>query len=319
MIPFKRLNFTGAREEIIKLLESGYIGLGDKVFEFEQELAKYIGSKYVIATDSCTSALFICLKYKQEYKRISIPSMTVPLVANAIIESGNLLSFNDNIEWVGNSYLLIYTNIVDSAHQLEKNMFSKIPEEFNLCFSFYPTKIIGSADGGAIATNDKEFAEWARSVITYGRNQKQEYQNSWEYDTERLGYKRHYTNLQAVICLEQLRRLDETNELRKQVRDKYNDAFGRKNTSLYLYRINVKKRNEFIKQMANEGIECGVHFKPLHQMNAFKHIKFKSDSYSKLVNMAYDETVSIPFYESLNEKEQDLIIKKVLDWKRNTE
>lgn len=314
-IPFKKLNFTGAREIINKLLESGYIGLGEKVFEFEEELAKYLGYKYVIATDSCTSALFICLKYFHNKEIIQIPSMMVPLVANAISESGNHIEFNSDIAWVGSSYTFINTNIVDSAHQLEKNMCNLYPPEINLCFSFYPTKPIGSADGGAIATNDKDFAEWARSMITYGRNQTQKYQNSWDYDTKRIGYKRHWTNLQAVIALEQLKRLDETNELRNRVRNKYNDAFNLSNRSLYLYRINVNRRNDFIKYMAEDGIECGVHFKPLHQMKAYSHIPFEGEVMGK-VDLAYEKTVSLPFYESLTEQEQDLIIYKVKKWGR---
>lgn len=317
MIPFKRLNFSGAKEEINKLLESGFIGLGNKVFEFEQKLAEYLDCKYVIATDSCTSALFICLKYENP-TTVVIPSMTVPLVANAVLEAGCELKFNDNIGWVGSAYNLWNTNIYDSAHQLERNMMSKTitNDKIKYCFSFYPTKIIGSADGGAIATNDIDFAEWARSVITYGRNQTQKYKNSWEYDTERLGYKRHYTNLQAAICIEQLDRLDETNKKRKFIRDKFNDAFGLKNKSLYLYRINIYKddaerRNRFIKNMAVDGIECGVHFKPLHLMNAFKFVYFIEASRPYEVVREYNETVSLPIYDNLTEAEQDLIIKKV--------
>ena len=61
-IPFKRINLGSAYEGVKPLFESGFIGLGEKVFEFERELAKYVGAKYCLATDSCTSALFLCLK-----------------------------------------------------------------------------------------------------------------------------------------------------------------------------------------------------------------------------------------------------------------
>ena len=116
-IPFKRLNFSNAEEEIRKLLQSGWIGLGPKVFELEEEFAKYVGSRYAIATDSCTSALFISLKYfaadiEREWP-ITIPSMTVPLVGNAVIEAGYELYFNDDIGWVGNAYTLVGSNIID--------------------------------------------------------------------------------------------------------------------------------------------------------------------------------------------------------------
>ena len=115
--------------------------------------------------------------------------------------------------------------------------------------------------------------------------------------------------------MEQLRRLDETNELRRSIRNKFNDAFELQNDSLYLYRLNVKHRNQFIEFMADDGIECGVHFKPLHQMQAFREFEFEPESDHKIVDMAYDQTVSIPFYETLTEAEQDLIINKVKEWR----
>lgn len=312
-IPFKKLDFSIAEKEVNKLLASGFIGLGDKVFEFERELANYLGVKEVIATDSCTSALFISMKYENP-KEVTIPAITVPLVADAVIEAGAILKFNGETQWVGSAYKLGGTDIIDSAHQLERDLCkSKISIDEKVCFSFYPTKPIGSADGGAIATNDVEFAKWARQIITYGRNQSQKYQNSWEFDVNMVGYKRHYTNLQAAICLEQLKRLDYINDKRRQVLKRFNQAFGLDNESLYLYRIEVKNRDKFIEYMASHGIECGVHFKPLYMMSAFQNIYIDAGSRA-LVNAHYEKTVSLPFYAELTVEEQDYIIKKVKEY-----
>src|SRR3989344_9500183 len=204
MIPFKKINLGQAYKDLKPLFKSGLIGLGNTVFEFEKELADYVGSKYVIALDSCTSALFLSLLYEAErgLTEVSIPSMTVPLVANACLEAGLKIKFNDHTDWVGSAYDIIGSNIVDSAHQLDRGQYKFFMGK-KLCFSFYPTKTIGSADGGAIATDDEDFANWVRSVSTYGRDQKSERGNSWDYDVQMFGYKRHYTNLQAAICLEQ--------------------------------------------------------------------------------------------------------------------
>jgi dTDP-4-amino-4,6-dideoxygalactose transaminase len=312
MIPFKRVNLGNAYEEVKPLFESGFIGLGKEVFKFEQELAKYVGAKYVIATDSCTSALFLSLKYENKSGKgnVSIPSMTVPLVANACFEAGLTISFNAETNWVGSAYQIIGSDVVDSAHELRRGQY----RGGKMCFSFYPTKPIGSADGGAIATDNKEFANWARSISTYGRNQKAKYGNSWDYDVEMVGYKRHYTNLQAAICIEQLNRLDSTNGKRRKIREAYNNAFGYKNISDYLYRINIENRDGFIAYMAEKEIECGVHFKPLHLMTPFKNIPMTEEDKNK-VEDAYSKTVSLPFYDLMEDSQIYEVIEAVFHFK----
>lgn len=315
IIPFKKLVYhPSAVMEVNNLLLTGMVGLGSKVFEFEKELAEYTGFKYAVALDSCTSALFLSLKWwdkNHPFTLVSIPSMTVPLVADALYEVGMLFEFDDRTDWVGSSYNILGTNVWDSAHELDRGFRKFFPEDAVVCLSFYPTKSIGSADGGAILTDDKEMADWARQISTYGRNQTQKYGNSWDYEVTMKGYKRHYTNLQAVLCLSQLRNLDEMNADRKRIVDRYNDAFGLDNTSLYLYRIDVKYRDKFIDDMKELGIECGVHFKPLHLMQAFRDIDFRDDSDVCSVEEKYKHTVSLPLFDTMTKEEVDYVIEKV--------
>src|SRR3990167_1374583 len=315
MIPFKKINLGKSYEEVKPLFESGFIGLGGVVFEFEKALAEYVGSKYVAAVDSFTSALFLSLKYEKErgLKKVSIPSMTVPLVANACLEAGVEIEFNGETEWVGSAYSLVGSNFIDSAHQLQREQYKDFKGK-KLCFSFYPTKTVGSADGGAIATDDEEFSDWTRSIATYGRNQKNKYGNSWDYDVEMVGYKRHYTNLQAAICLEQLKRLDETNERRQKIVSIYNNAFSLDNKSDYLYRINIEDRDRFIEYAKENGVECGVHFKPLHLMTPFKDVPMSRED-KKKEEEAYRTTVSLPFYDTMTDEEVKKVIETVKSFK----
>lgn len=318
MIPFKRINLGNSLERIKPLIETGMIGLGNEVFKFEKALADYVGAKHVVAVDSCTSAIFLTLKWHLRQggnRAVIIPSMTVPLVACAAIEAGMYIAFDDRTEWVGRYYTLAGTQTIDSAHELRRNQYRRMLEEegqtdlMKLCFSFYPTKTIGSADGGAIATNDDAFAEWARIISTYGRNQAKHYANSWDYDVVDVGYKRHYTNLQAAICMEQLERLDETNYARQLVVSAYNNALGYRNESDYLYRINVTDQAAFIRYMTEHGIECGVHFKPLHLMKPYRTTQTFN---AKKIEDAYAHTVSLPLYDTLTHGEIDTIIKATM-------
>lgn len=318
MIPFKRINLGNSYEKVKPLFESGMIGLGDNVFEFEQALAKYVGAKHVIALNSCTSAISLSALWaygKEGLRKVSIPSMTVPLVANALLQAGIEISFDNRTDWVGVCYDLRGSTIVDSAHELRRNCFRTHQAVVNdrklkMCFSFYPTKTIGCSDGGAIATNDDDFATWARSASVYGRNQSQKRENSWDYEVDTYGYKMNFTNLQAVIALEQLNRLDETNKRRQAVVDMYNTAFDLANHSDYLYRIKVFNRDRFIEKMLSMGVECGVHFKPLHQMTPFQNIAMLPSDRED-VDQQFSETVSLPLYDTLEMDEVIKVIKSV--------
>lgn len=320
-IPFKKINLGKAHEAVKPLFDSGYIGLGNVVFDFEKKLAEYVGSRFVVAVDSCTSALFLSAKWEKGKKRVekvSVPSMTVPLALNAMLEAGMKVQLDDRHRWIGRYYQMTGSSIFDSAHELRRNQFRLLkdhgaPDDLKLCFSFYPTKTIGSADGGAIATDDEDFARWARSAATYGRNQGTKYQNSWDYDVEMIGYKRHYTNLQAAICLEQLNRLDETNAKRQAISDKYNSAFGLKNESDYLYRMDIENRDEFIEYALERGVECGVHFKPLHKMAPFGTLPMTPQAKAEC-EKAYSQTVSLPFYDLMTEEEVQFVIETVLSF-----
>lgn len=230
-------------------------------------------------------------------------------VANACLEAGLRIKFNSQTDWVGSTHEIIGSNVIDSAHQLQKGQYKDYKGK-KLCFSFYPTKTIGSAEGGAIATDDSEFANWVRSISTYGRDQKPHQGNSWDYEVQIVGYKRHYTNLQAAICLEQLRRLDQTNAKRQRIVSIYNQALGYNNQSDYLYRINIPGRDKFIQYALENGVECGVHFKPLHLMTLFKNIPIsKKDKIN--VEKAYEMTVSLPFYDTMTDSEINKVIEVV--------
>jgi dTDP-4-amino-4,6-dideoxygalactose transaminase len=130
----------------------------DVVIKFERVIAEYVGAKYACSVNSATSAIFLSLLNKNV--TIDLPSMIPPVVANAIITSGNKINFIDDVDWVGHSYILHQFDdykVVDSAQKLEKNQFKKEcnPQDL-MIFSFYPTKPLGRLDGGMVVTDDYE-------------------------------------------------------------------------------------------------------------------------------------------------------------------
>ena len=146
----------------------------DIVTQYEKEIANYVGAKYACAVNSATNAIFLTMvmeKYMNP-RVIKIPSIIPPVVANAIITSGNKVEFTDNVEWVGDSYVLHKFRtykVVDSAQKLERNQFTKECNPNDLMmFSHYPTKPLGGADGGVIVTDDYKKYKWFKQAVLNG-------------------------------------------------------------------------------------------------------------------------------------------------------
>lgn len=279
---------------------------GSVVTQFEEEFASYIGAKYSVALNSATSAIF--LLFLNKGVNVTIPSIIPPVVANALITSGNTISFKDDIDWVGNSYVLHDFGdyrVIDSAQKVERNQYNKEKkrERDILIHSFYPTKPISSCDGGMIVSNDKEIIDEIRCLAYNGMSNEA---NNWERKISKVGYKFYMNSLQAYMAKQNLEYLEGKNNYLATIRDIYNTHFTLSNTSLHLYRILVNDNEKFIKKAKENGIVCGIHYKALH----------KNSIYSKeLLSLRYSEfeekhTVSIPFHEKLNLPE----IKKVIQF-----
>tara|TARA_Y100000034_G_scaffold134896_1_gene204713 strand:- start:870 stop:1823 length:954 start_codon:yes stop_codon:yes gene_type:complete len=271
---------------------------GDIVEEFEENFRDYVGAKYSCSLNSATNAIFLSLLNKNA--TVNVPSMIPPVVCNAILTSGNKINFNDNINWVGNSYILHDFGdykIIDSAQKVEVNQFqNEANNEDLMIFSFYPTKPIGSMDGGMIVSNDFEKIKWFKEATMNGMSYSDK---SWDRNIKFTGFKMYMNSLQCYIANENLKLLDFKKRKLKKIRDFYNKELGYNNISDHLYRINVKNNKEFVKYMGGKGISCGIHYNSLHNHNVYKTKDNcpKSEKISKT-------TVSIPFHEDLDKNGQ---------------
>jgi len=284
------------------IISSGRLSHGPWIGIFEEELAEYIGAPYVIATNSCTSALYLALKYYKPNK-VSIPSMTFGSVASAVLENGIKLEFDDRY-CVGHAYKLEGSDITDSAHEIYRDCY----RPGTMCFSFYSTKNLSGADGGAIATDDKDFYDWAQAAVNCGRDK-----IGYGYDICFPSLKYNMTNLQAGILSDRLRNLDKELEIINLIVSSYNTHLDIYNTSNHLYTIKVYDRDSFMSYMKDNGIETSVHFKPLHQMTAFNKIKVHNKS---KIDKKYEEIVSLPLHSNLSFSDVDYICDKVKKWRK---
>jgi len=156
---------------------------------FEEEVCEYTNSPYAVAVDSCTNALFLCLKYLNiEGKKIIIPKRTYLSVPMSVIHAGGIPVFKD-IEWSG-IYQLEPTNVYDAAKRFTSNMY--IPNTF-MCLSFHIKKHISIGKGGMILTDNAEAVEWFKKARYEGRSEK----NYVDDNIEMLGWNMYMTPLQA--------------------------------------------------------------------------------------------------------------------------
>ena len=172
---------------------------GSIVSDFEKEFCKYVGADYACGVNSATNAIFLSLLGKEQ--TVSIPSIIPYVVLNAITLGGNNIRFTDDVDWVGDSYILHRFEdykIIDSAQKVERDQFKKEanPEDL-MIFSFYPTKPVGSIDGGMIVSNDKSKIDWFKSAVLNGTVFSK---NNWEREILFPGWKSYLSSSQAFIA-----------------------------------------------------------------------------------------------------------------------
>ena len=282
--------------------------LHDRVVEdFEKTIANYVGAKYVCSINSATNAIFLSMLNKNV--TVDLPSMIPPVVANAIITSGNKINFVDNVEWVGDSYVLYQFDdykIVDSAQKLEENQFEKeCNSEDLMFFSFYPTKPLGGSDGGVIVTDDYEKYRWFKSAVLNGMSFAN---NNWERKISFPGYKMYMNSIQAQICLNNFKTFEEKMTSLQNLVGIYNRELGYNNSSSHLYRIEVTDNQKFINEMKENNIICGIHYSALHLNPVYNNgVVFNCPKSEK----NQSQTVSLPMNEKLNDDEILYTINKV--------
>lgn len=140
------------------------------VKQFEAEVAKYTGAPFVVAVNSCTNALFLCLAWHKFTRRlpaeIQIPKKTYVSVPMQIMLAGAKPTFRDE-KWEG-KYQLAPLPIWDCARQFHKNMYDS---GHFLCTSHHWSKILGIQQGGCILHDSKDADAWFRRARFDGRTE----------------------------------------------------------------------------------------------------------------------------------------------------
>ena len=282
---------------------------GQVVEDFENQFCEYVGAKYACSINSATNAIF--LTFLNKNLTVDVPSIIPPVVCNGLITGGNKVNFVDNVGWVGDSYILHQFKdykVIDSAQKVQRNQFAlEANDEDLMIFSFYPTKPIGSCDGGIIVSNDfekiKMFKESTLNGMTFS-------EHNWDRKIKFPGYKMYMNSIQAQIAINNLEKLDDKNDKLAEICHSYNKELNLNNTSNHLYRIQVENRTQFIQSMKSEGIQTGIHYEALHENKVY------NSDYINYLDLPFSSeegrtTVSLPFQEKMTTAQINFVIEKV--------
>ena len=176
----------------------------DVVDLFEKKMAEYAGSKYAVAVDNCTDAMFLCLKYLKADGEVILPKRTYVSVPCTVIHAGCQVKFED-IKWSG-AYQLTPYPVYDGATRMRKGMYA--PGSY-YCISFHRRKHIPIGKGGMILTDDKEAYEWFKVARYEGRHMENLYKDDY---FEVIGWNMYMPPEQAAEGLELFKDIDDHND-----------------------------------------------------------------------------------------------------------
>ena len=202
-------------------------------------------------------------------------------------------------------------------------------------FSFHAVKNFTTAEGGAVTWKDiegidnEEIYHQYQLLSLHGQSKDalaKTQLGAWEYDIVGPWFKCNMTDVTAGIGLAQMKRYRGLLARRKEIIEKYDAAFKplgievlnhytdehQSSGHLYITRvpgITLEQRHEIIVRMAEAGIACNVHYKPLPMMTAYKNMGFDIKDYPNAYKR-FENEITLPLHTKLTDEEVEYVIEK---------
>ena len=341
------------RDAIARVVDSGWFILGPEVEAFESELARAVGSRHAVSVASGTDAITLALMASGVVAgdEVVTTPLTAAFTALAISRVGASPVFADVEEatlllsplsaaarMTERSRALVPVHLygnacpIDTLSELAKEQGLALVEDacqahggtfrgkslggFGSAgaFSFYPTKNLGGiGDGGAVVTDDYEFAEKVRNGGQSSR-----------YRHEEIGFNSRLDELQAAVLRVRLRHLSVENEARRALAKLYEDGLSGTpvtpietldgcESARHLMVVRAPKRDELMAHLERRGIQTLIHYPiPVHLQPAYRN----ADSVGScpVAEEAVQSIISLPLYPSLSERSVRLVVEAVRDF-----
>jgi dTDP-4-amino-4,6-dideoxygalactose transaminase len=328
------------------VIDSGDFVLGKKVFAFESAFAEYLGVKHCVGVGSGTDALLLALAVSGvgEGDEVIIPAMSfiatlTPLIwlrAKPVIvditsdtyqidpekiESAisprtkailpvhlyGYLADMEAIKNVTNGRQIVTIEDAAQAHGSKLN--NQLGGSFGEvgAFSFYPGKNLGAyGDAGAVVVNNSEIADRLRLLRNHGQSQK--------YHHRLFGYNSRLDTIQAAVLGVKLKYIEQMNEKRRSISEKYKDKLKNLPIELpqtpmnqipnyHLFVIQTDKRDALHTYLNQRGIQSLMHYPiPLHLQESAAFLGYKIGDFPNAEKLA-KRCLSLPIFPDMTDDE----------------
>lgn len=272
------VSFDEVEKDFREVFESGIFTRGRHVEAFRNEISRFTGARHAFLTTSATTALWICLKLLKvgQGDEVIVSDFSFPATANVVEDLGarpifadvSLETFNMHpdallsligprtkavifVDALGNPTGLTEIQEICRHHKIpliedaacaigsaEKGLRCGSIADLT-CFSFHPRKLISTGEGGAIVTGNDEWAEWLDIKLAHGAKG----MKGVALDFIDYGYNFRLSELQAIMGLRQLVKIEALVDERNDVRNAY---------------IGSLQERGFVPQKIGEGVRFNV-------------------------------------------------------------
>ena len=346
------------KEKASAVLDSGWYVLGNEVKQFEEEFARYTESKCCVGVASGMDALQIAFRVigiKEGDEVIVCSNAYIACVMGITMNNGipvfvepdeydNLDANKIEEKITDKTKAILAVHLYGQSCDMDKIM--DIAKKHNLkvvedcaqahgttwknkkvgsigdigCWSFYPTKNLGAfGDGGALTTNNEEYAQEFRVIRNYGSKK-------LHYENDIIGMNSRLDELQAGLLRVKLVHLDELNNERISIAQRYNNEINNpyikplktrpgSNNIYHQYVIHSDRRDDLMNYLKEYEIGTIIHYPiPPHLQKAYEYLGYKKGDLPISERYA-NEVLSLPMYNGMTKEELDFVIDKLNSFK----
>lgn len=340
------ISFDEVSTELEEIFSSGQLTKGKHVARFVKSLTDYTGCLYAVPTTSATTALTMCLKALGIKKgdKVAISDFSFPATANVVedVEATPIFidvdkcTYNMLVDDLRNKLddkvkAVIFVDALGNPSGLDE--IKKVCDEFAIpliedaacgigssvdgvkvgniadltCLSFHPRKLLTTGEGGAVLTNNPEYATWLDIKTNHGASGLR----GKVFDFIDFGYNYRMSEIQALMGWKQVAKLDGITERRNLIADQYAEAlepFGMKRQkvaegvyhniqSLVFTVPEGVKRDDLIDHLAEYNIESTL------GTYCLSGTTFYANKYNSVQAAAYwleNNTITLPCYDNVD-------------------
>ena len=354
---------------VAEVLSGDWLTTGPYVTQFEKEIAALAGSpNQAVSVTSGTAALHVAYaaaQIKPGDEVITTPLTFLATATTAAIQGAKIV-FADITEDTGNldpaaaqaavtSATKVIAGVDYAGHPIDADGLSKVAHDAGALlledaahsvggtlngtpvgsladittFSFFPTKNLTTAEGGAVVAKDAALTERAGRFKGIGMVREKDQlrhpdEGAWWYEMPQLGLNYRLNDLQAALGSSQLHRLDRFKKRRQELTDRYNAGLagidelilpGHRDGAepvwhLYPLRIRDGRRRQLFEYLRDNGIGVQVNYIPVYWQPYFADLGYQRGMCPK-AETYYEQEISLPMFPDLADSDVDRVIELI--------